>query len=72
MEEYRLQNTGFLMNIKGSNGVTIKKLNTFDWLCDLPEAQAATEAIGYGDGATMELHGMLHDGEAETCATHLA
>ena len=45
MEEYRLQNTGFLMNIKGSNGVTIKKLNTFDWLCDLPEAQAATDFV---------------------------
>ena len=36
------------------------------------EAQAATGAVGYGDSATMELHGMLHDGEAETCATHLA
>ena len=36
------------------------------------EAQAATGAIGYGDGATMELYGMLHDGEAETSATHLA
>ncbi|MBO7232495.1 MAG: hypothetical protein J6V16_05020, partial [Bacteroidales bacterium] len=33
------------MNIKGSNGVTIKKLNTFDWLCDLPEAQAATDFV---------------------------
>lgn len=43
--EYRLTNTGFLMNIKGSNGVTIKKLNTFDWLCDLPQAQAATEFV---------------------------
>ncbi len=43
--EYRLNNTGFLMNIKGSNGVTIKKLNTFDWLCDLPEAQAATDFV---------------------------
>jgi len=43
--EYRLTNTGFLMNIKGSNGVTIKKLNTFDWLCDLPQAQAATDFV---------------------------
>ncbi len=43
--EYKLQNTGFLMNIKGSSGVTLKKLNTFDWLCDLPEAQSATDFV---------------------------
>ena len=35
------------------------------------EAQAATGAVGYGDSATMELHGMLHDSKAEACATHL-
>ena len=47
MEEkkYRLNPTGFLMNIKGSSGVTIKKLNTFDWLCDLPEAQSSTDFV---------------------------
>ncbi len=47
MEEkkYKLNPTGFLMNIKGSSGVTIKKLNTFDWLCDLPEAQSSTDYV---------------------------
>ncbi len=43
--KYKLNPTGFLMNIKGSSGLTIKKLNTFDWLCDLPEAQSATDFV---------------------------
>ena len=43
--KYRLNTSGFLMNIKGSSGVTIKKLNVFDWLCDLPEAQSATDFV---------------------------
>ena len=36
------------------------------------EAQATTGAVGYGDSASVELYGMLHDGKAEACATHLA
>ena len=44
-KKYKLEPTGFLMNVKGSSGLTIKKLNTFDWLCDLPEAQAATDFV---------------------------
>ena len=36
------------------------------------EAQAATGAVGYGDGATMELYGMLHNGKTEACSAHLA
>lgn len=42
---YRLEKTGFLMNIKGCGGLTIKRLNIFDWLCDLPEAQSATDFV---------------------------
>ncbi len=44
-KKYRLQTNGFLMNIRGSSGVTLKKLNTFDYLCDLPEAQQATDFV---------------------------
>ena len=36
------------------------------------EAQAATGTVGHGDGASVELYGVLHDGQAEPCATHLA
>jgi len=43
--KYRLNTSGFLMNIKGSSGITIKRLNTFDWLCDLPQAQSSTDFV---------------------------
>lgn len=33
------------MKKKGCSGIKIKKLNTFDWLCDLPQAQAQTDWV---------------------------
>ncbi len=42
---YKLQNNGFLMNIKACGCTKIKKLNTFNWLCDLPEAQSSTDYV---------------------------
>ena len=42
---YKLQNNGFLMHTKACGCAKIKKLNTFNWLCDLPEAQASTDYV---------------------------
>jgi len=42
---YKLQNNGFLMSTKACGCNKIKKLNTFDWLCDLSEAQASTDYV---------------------------
>jgi len=42
---YKLQNNGFLMSSKACGCNKIKKLNTFDWLCDLSEAQASTDYV---------------------------
>ncbi len=42
---YKLQNNGFLVSTKACGCTKIKKLNTFDWLCDLPEAQASTDYV---------------------------
>jgi cell fate regulator YaaT (PSP1 superfamily) len=33
------------MKHKGCSGLKIKKLNTFDWLCDLPQAQELTDWV---------------------------
>jgi cell fate regulator YaaT (PSP1 superfamily) len=33
------------MKRKGCSGLKIRKLNTFDWLCDLPQAQEATDWV---------------------------
>jgi len=33
------------MKHKGCSGLKIKKLNTFDWLCDLPQAQEFTDWV---------------------------
>jgi cell fate regulator YaaT (PSP1 superfamily) len=43
--EYRLNLSGCSMNRKGCSGLKIKKLNTFDWLCDLPQAQEMTDWV---------------------------
>lgn len=37
--------SGFCMKKKGCSGLKIKKLNTFDWLCDLPQAQELTDWV---------------------------
>lgn len=36
---------GCNMNEKGCSKKTDKKLDTFDWLCDIPESQAATDLV---------------------------
>ena len=36
------------------------------------KAQAAFRAIGGGDGASVKLYGVLHDGESEPCTPLLA
>jgi len=43
--EYRLNLSGGCMKSKGCSGLKIKKLNTFDWLCDLPQAQELTDWV---------------------------
>jgi len=43
--EYKLDISGPCMKKKGCSGLKIKKLNTFDWLCDLTEAQQMTDWI---------------------------
>lgn len=43
--EYRLNLSGCCMKRKGCSGLKIKKLNTFDWLCDLPQAQELTDWV---------------------------
>jgi len=43
--EYKLNMSGCCMKKKGCSGIKIKKLNTFDWLCDLPQAQAQTDWV---------------------------
>jgi cell fate regulator YaaT (PSP1 superfamily) len=43
--EYRLNISGGCMKHKGCGGTKIKKLNTFDWLCDLPQAQELTDWV---------------------------
>lgn len=43
--EYRLNISGGCMKHKGCSGLKIKKLNTFDWLCDLPQAQELTDWV---------------------------
>lgn len=37
--------SGCCMKKKGCSGLKIKKLNTFDWLCDLPQAQELTDWV---------------------------
>jgi len=43
--EYKLNMSGCCMKKKGCSGLKIKKLNTFDWLCDLPQAQESTDWV---------------------------
>jgi len=43
--EYKLNMSGCCMKNKGCSGLKIKKLNTFDWLCDLPQAQELTDWV---------------------------
>lgn len=43
--EYRLNMSGCCMKHKGCSGLKIKKLNTFDWLCDLPQARELTDWV---------------------------
>jgi cell fate regulator YaaT (PSP1 superfamily) len=43
--EYRLNMCGSCMKSKGCSGLKIKKLNTFDWLCDLPQGQEFTDWV---------------------------
>ena len=43
--EYKLNMSGCCMKKKGCSGLKIKKLNTFDWLCDLPQAQELTDWV---------------------------
>jgi cell fate regulator YaaT (PSP1 superfamily) len=43
--EYKLDRSGSCMKRKGCSGLKIKKLNTFDWLCDLPQAQEFTDWV---------------------------
>jgi cell fate regulator YaaT (PSP1 superfamily) len=43
--EYRLDLPGCSMKRKGCSGLKIKKLNTFDWLSDLPQAQDLTDWV---------------------------
>jgi cell fate regulator YaaT (PSP1 superfamily) len=43
--EYKLNMSGCCMKRKGCSGIKIKMLNTFDWLCDLPQAQSATDWV---------------------------
>ena len=43
--EYKLNMAGCCMKKKGCGGLKIQKLNTFDWLCDLPQAQELTDWV---------------------------
>lgn len=43
--EYKLNLPGCYFKRKGSSGLKIKKLNTFDWLSDLPQAQEFTDWV---------------------------
>jgi cell fate regulator YaaT (PSP1 superfamily) len=43
--EYKLNLPGCYLKRKGCSGIKIKKLNTFDWLSDLPQAQEATDWV---------------------------
>ncbi|MEA4840117.1 MAG: regulatory iron-sulfur-containing complex subunit RicT [Bacteroidales bacterium] len=43
--EYKLNICGSCMKKNGCSGLKIKKLNTFDWLCDLPQAQKMTDWV---------------------------
>ena len=43
--EYRLYNGQCCMNSKGCCKKQVNKLNTYDWLCDIPESQSATQYV---------------------------
>ncbi|MDD4713851.1 MAG: PSP1 domain-containing protein, partial [Bacteroidales bacterium] len=43
--EYKLNICGSCMKKNGCSGLKIKKLNTFDWLCDLSQAQKMTDWV---------------------------
>ncbi|MDD4922633.1 MAG: PSP1 domain-containing protein, partial [Bacteroidales bacterium] len=43
--EYKLNISGCCMKKKGCSGLKIKKLNTFDWLSDLPQSQEFTDWV---------------------------
>lgn len=43
--EYKLNISGCCMKKNGCSRLKIKKLNTFDWLCDLPQAQELTDWV---------------------------
>ena len=38
-------NNGCQMNSKGCSKKTDQKLDTFDWLCDIPESSSATDLV---------------------------
>ena len=40
-----LSGGGCNLNEKGCSKRTDKKLDTFDWLCDIPESQSATDLV---------------------------
>lgn len=40
-----LSGGGCNLNEKGCSKRTDKKLDTFDWLCDIPESQASTDLV---------------------------
>jgi len=43
--EYRLYNGQCCMNSKGCSKRQNQKLNTYDWLCDIPESEQATDYV---------------------------
>lgn len=43
--DFKLNNGGCCMNKKGCSKVQNNKLNTYDWLCDVPDSENATDYV---------------------------
>ena len=49
----------------------VDTLFPLSWQCEV-EAQASVGIVACADGAAMQEHGILHDGQAQSCTAHLA